>query len=105
MPHTPAVQVRAAQLVSLPGHSLAALQPTQAPVPLQVLPPASVQATPSATFVNVGVPETHESAVHWCPSFGRSAASAATVTLPLPSQTFALQSAGVCAATRWPLAV
>src|SRR5690242_18392300 len=95
------VQVCVWQAVLVP-QSAAVLQPTQAPVPLQIrLVP---QAVPVATFGFVGRPAVQTSVVQALPSTGRSRSSLTTSALPLMQIVF-LQSPLVWAETAIPLGV
>src|SRR5690349_11053783 len=101
MPHTLAMQVRAAHSVSEPGHVVGETHPTQAPAPLHTTPPC-VHALPLAVGGLEGVPSVQTSSVHWMPSTGRPVSSAFAVTLPAPSHTFCEQSPAVCVETTVP---
>jgi hypothetical protein len=82
-PQAFAVQVRTPHSVSLPGQSLALLQPTQTPVLSHTwLPPHEV---PLATGGFDGTPLVHTSPVQGFESSGTSALSLADTTLPAPS--------------------
>src|SRR4051812_15124809 len=66
---------------------------------------AAPQLLPAVTNGLLGMPAVHTSCVQALPSTGRSKSSLPVATAPWPSQTFFLQSRGVCAETRVPAAV
>ncbi len=68
---------------------------TQAPSPSQSLPPSWAQVVPAAAGVFTCSPPVQASTVHSFPSSGRSVSSGIPLTSP-PSQTFVVQSPGVC---------
>src|SRR6185295_15843465 len=81
-PQVPAVQVWVWQAVLAP-QSLAVEHWTQAPLPLQVVPPPWLQEVPCDLFGCWGVPATQVSLVHWLPSSaGTSVLSTALVVMP-----------------------
>ncbi len=98
----PPTQVRDWHAVSIPGQSVGALQPMQAPAASQTRPPP--QEVPWGNTGLEGTPATQASVVQALPSLGTSVSSTALVTPPLPSQTSAWQSPGVCVAVGFPAA-
>ena len=100
----PAVQTFVAQVVSAPpGHVMAVMHWTHAPAPSHcVALRAPVQAVPCAAGGFVGTPAVHTLCRHMLLVGGLSLSSLATTTPPVASQTFCLQSPGICVGTTVP---
>src|SRR5262245_53829671 len=91
--HMPAaLQLNVLHVVLVP-HWLFCVHSTQAGalmLPLHIVPPPWLQATPAASGGFDWLPFVQTSAVHWFPSTGTSRLSAASTTVPVPLQTFVL---------------
>jgi hypothetical protein len=79
-------------------------QTPQMPVPVQIVPPLLHGVFAGAGGVE-GTPPEQAPTVHTAVGVGTSLSSATTVTLPMPSHTFFLQSPGVCELVAVPFAV
>jgi hypothetical protein len=92
-PHLPAVHVRVAHIVSVPGQVAAVTHPAHAPWPSHVwVPPHEV---PAGATVSDGVPATHTPGVHGLLLAGTSVLAATLMTVPIPLQVRTWQSPAV----------
>ncbi len=96
-PHDAATQRFATQTVGA-AQSRGTTHATHAPVPLQNFPPFCQHGWPATLAACLGTPTLHESSVQSFAS-SESESSSDCVIPPLPSQTHALQSAGVWVAS------
>src|SRR5262249_43196339 len=93
-PHTPPVRAPVSHSASIPGPSARMLHPVHAPLPSQIRP--GPHALPAGTGRFAGPPLVQTSLVHGLLSTGTSLSLFATITAPMPSHSFSLQSPGVC---------
>src|SRR5262245_3779282 len=104
LPHTPAVQLNVLQGVLVP-QSVASRHSTQAGaerLPLHIVPLPWLHAVPEGSGRFDGLPPLQLSEVHGLPSTKTSLSSTAETSLPVPLQTFFLQSPVICVPTRVP---